>query len=149
MKTPKFTPQWAEKIAFEYVEKFCLCFLLPDGLHSTYEFNDKSFHVIFIYAVIQGDTKQENNQLETFIHELIHVFHSVWNLPQNEKCVDKKAKRFCRQHEDFARALFDSIITSSKCEGQNGVNNPFDRSEGIGIIAKKIEKELRKKAGRS
>ena len=114
-----------------------------------YQFNKHSFHVVFISAVIKGNIKEEDNQLETFIHELIHVFHCVWGLAQSERNIERKTKRFCLKYKVFTRALFNKILASSKCEGRNGVNNPFDRSEGIGIIAKKVESDLWEKYGRS
>lgn len=145
----RFTKEWARKIAQEYVERYCICFMMPDGGHGTLEVNDHRIHIVYICAVLERDEVAKDDQLDTFIHELIHVFHDVWGLPQKESVVERKTKRFCRRHKAFARELFDGILADGKCTGQNGLTNPFDRSDSIGIVGTRIQEELRARYGRS
>jgi hypothetical protein len=115
MTKTKFTPQWAEKIAFEYIERFCVCCML--GLYGQYYTEEINDHLIRIVLVYPFDLSKSNNRarfIEVIIHEIIHVFRCVWGLPQTEHEVDREAKRFCAAHPKFARDLVIRILVDAK-----------------------------------
>ncbi len=146
----RFTPEWAEKIALEYVELFVFKNMLCKGCVSLWEFNDHRIYVIFVCPIEESDIVAQDDQIDTFIHELLHVFHYIWGLPQTEYIIERKTKRFLSKHNEFSRNLFRKILASSKCYG-TFLTKTYDEIPQFQIKEKlkEIEKELEKKYGRS
>lgn len=110
VKIPKFTKKIAEEICFKYLNKFSLKWMLVNGMTLIRKENGKTIYKITICLAPNESEERFLVQLDTFIHEIIHVFHDIHSLEQNEKVIKRKTRRFIRRYKEFTRVLFQQML---------------------------------------
>ena len=110
---PKFTTDQAEIILRNHVGVVCLTPMLPEGGVARCEVSGFVFHIIYLRRIIP-QTVGTDRFYETFIHELIHIFHTILGLPINENVVEAECIRFYSLNKDFVKRLYESVVDSQK-----------------------------------
>ncbi|OHA86342.1 MAG: hypothetical protein A3A90_00095 [Candidatus Zambryskibacteria bacterium RIFCSPLOWO2_01_FULL_35_19] len=107
---PEFTQDLAESILHDYVGIICLTPMLPQGGVAKCKVDDFAFYIIYLRRIIPQAVGTDDFY-ETFVHELIHIFHIVQDLPVNEAVVETESVRFYNLNKDFVRKLYKSAVS--------------------------------------
>lgn len=111
---PVFTEEWARKIVDEHLAILCLNLMLFKGGMAFYEVGDRRFYVIYLRSSFRKEIGSPDWH-ETFVHELIHIFHNIYGLSTREKRVEKECVDFYAKHKTFVEALLRELLNGSKC----------------------------------
>ena len=93
----RFTKRQAQIIFSENVHKVIFCKMLACGCLFHLNTNKGTFWLILISTQIKSDKwnrltdTEEKSQIETFIHELIHLFKTLNHLIDIERSTDRAA----------------------------------------------------------
>lgn len=145
-KWPVFTEEWAQKIVDEYLEMLCLCWMIDEGVVCKYKVKNHWFWVIYLRSFFPSDIGSDC-QYETFIHELIHIFHFIQFLPCREEMVEKECVQFFAEHKNFVTKLLAGILNSPKCLKHSLPEDSVDKNKPL--PEDMVKSILNEKYGRS